>query len=405
MLKTVEIAEARQRIFREWSGFRGTEEIGLLDALGRCLAEDIIAQSSLPGFGRSTVDGFAVQSRETFGVTESLPRYLEVIGELKMGTLFSGQVQPGQALQIPTGGALPPGADAVVMLEYTEWLDEETIGILRPASPGENVIQPDEDATPGEKVLEKGSCLRPQELGFLAALGILRVQVYLPLKVGIISTGNEIVPPEKTPLSGQVRDVNSYSLYGLVKQSGGQPRLYGIVDDDFLQLKDRIERSLAENDLVLISGGSSVGTRDYTVEVLEDLSGEPVFFHGLPVKPGKPTVGIVIDGKPVFGLPGHPVSATVVYDLMVDPLIRYGDYREVLRPVIMAKLTRNFGSAAGRLDYLRVRLQQEDGQILAEPVLGKSGLISTLVKADGVVEVPMLKEGLLAGEMVAVKLF
>ncbi len=406
LLKTVGIAEAKERIFKNWSGFQNTEEVDLLAALGRTLAEDIVSAASLPGFPRSTVDGFAVHSRETFGAMESQPRYLEVVGELQLGTLFPGKVQAGQTLQLPTGGVLPSGTDGVVMLEYTEWLDERTISIVRPVSPGENVIQPDEDAVSGEKVLEKGTMLRPQELGFLAALGKLRVQVYLSLQVGIISTGNEIVPPEITPLPGQVRDVNAYSLYGLVKQSGGRPRLYGIVADDFTRLKERVERCLAENDLVLISGGSSIGSRDYTVKVLEELAGEPVLFHGLPIKPGKPTIGTVIDGKPVFGLPGHPVSAMLVYDLMVHPLLKYGGYREIFHPVVMAKLTRNFGSAAGRLDYLRVCLrQEEDGQILAEPVLGKSGLISTMVKADGVVEVPLLKEGLLAGEMVAVKLF
>ncbi len=407
LFKAITIKEARETIGKYFSPPRTGEKVPLLSALHRCLLHDVAAADDVPGFDRSTMDGFAVRAKDTFGASEGLPAYLEVAGEVFMGEKPAGELKAGQAWRISTGGMLPPGADAVVMVEYTEELDENTIGVVRPVAPGENVIRRNEDFSAGDLILPAGHRLRPQDLGILAAAGITTVEVRTPLRVGIISTGDEVVPPEEKPGPGQVRDINSFTLYGAVRECGGEPRLYGIVGDNFRQLKERLAGALAENDLVLLSGGSSVGARDVAAAVIDALGRPGVLFHGVSLKPGKPTIGAAIEGKPVFGLPGHPASALVVFELLVAPLIRFGGYpREPFWEFpVRARLTRNLRSAAGREDYVRVKLALRNGELYADPVLGKSGLIATLVKADGLAKIPAGKEGVEAGEWVAVKLF
>jgi len=384
------------------------EQVPLLKAMGRRLAQDLTAVDAVPGFDRSTVDGFAVRARDTFGATESLPAYLDVTGEVYMGqaAVATGVVGVGQTWRMPTGGMLPPGTDAVVMVEYTEDLDDQTIGVTRPVAPGENIVFAGEDIASGAGVLNRGHVLRPQDLGLLAAVGLSNVSVMAPTKVGIISTGDELVETQEQPGPGQVRDINSYALYGQALAAGAQPRIYGIVRDNFDLLMDKLKQALSECDLVLLSGGSSVGTRDVAARALDTLGSPGVLFHGISIKPGKPTVGAVVNGKPVFGLPGHPVSAMVVFDLLVMPLLRHGVYLDdPLEFPVRARLTRNMRSASGREDYLRVRLYQENGAFIADPVLGKSGLISTMVQASGLARIPSEKEGVEAGEYIEVKLF
>ncbi|AGL00720.1 molybdopterin molybdotransferase MoeA [Desulfoscipio gibsoniae] len=402
------VREARELLGGHIKTTCPVEQVQLLKALGRRLAQDLVAVDAVPGFDRSTMDGFAVRARDTFGATESLPSYLDVTGEVLMGrdAGTAGVVGVGQAWRIPTGGMLPPGADAVVMLEYTEELDDMTIGVTRPVAPGDYIVRTGEDIAPGAGVLPRGHILRPQDLGLLAAVGVDDVPVFMPARVGIISTGDELVETREQPGPGQVRDINSYALYGQAAAAGAQPCIYGIIRDDFKLLLDRLRQALAECDLVLLSGGSSVGARDVAARVLDTLGSPGVLFHGISIKPGKPTVGAVVDGKPVFGLPGHPVSAMVVFDLLVTPLLKYGFYlRDQLEFPVRARLTRNMRSAAGREDYLRVRLYQENGEVIADPVLGKSGLISTMVQADGLARIPAEKEGIEAGENIEVKLF
>ncbi|MFZ5590923.1 MAG: molybdopterin molybdotransferase MoeA, partial [Bacillota bacterium] len=278
----------------------------------------------------------------------------------------------------------------------------------RPVAPGENVVQRGEDMAAGQVVLEPGRSLRPQELGLLAALGLGRVPVLARPRVGIVSTGDEVVPPETMPAPGQVRDINSYALAGQVEQAGGQAQLYGIVRDSAAALQEVLEKALSECELVLLSGGSSVGTRDVSAAVLERLGRPGVLFHGLAIKPGKPTIGAVVEGKAVFGLPGHPVSAMVVFLLLVEPLLRRGRYpqteteRQAEFP-LPAEITRNMRSAAGREDFIRVRLDYQQGRWLAHPVLGKSGLISTMVQADALAWIAAAREGVVAGETVPVR--
>jgi molybdopterin molybdotransferase len=405
LFRLTSLEEAKKTICSYWQVEPAIRQISVLNSLDRVLAEDIKARTDVPGFNRSTVDGFAVQSSSTFGATESLPAYLKVGGQIAMGKAVTSAVELGEGVAIPTGGMLPKQADAVVMIEYTEELGKDEIAVTRPVSPGENVIRAGEDIKAGSLIFKQGHRLRPQDLGMLASQGILEVKVYEPYKVGIISTGNEVVDPRKNPGKGQVRDINSYTLYGQVQKSGALPTLYGIVPDDFEALQKTVKTALKENDLVLLSGGSSVGTKDYTVDVFNSLGEPGLLLHGIPLKPGKPTVVAASHGKLLFGLPGHPVSAMVVYDIMIHPLLYNRSYLNKVEVGVQAKLARNLASAAGREDHIRVKLIEKDGELWAEPVLGKSGLLRTLVEAQGEIVIPVSREGLAYGEIVKVKLF
>lgn len=382
------------------------EVLHLLAALGRRTAEEIQAKEAVPGFARATVDGYAVRAQDTFGASESEPAYLKVSGEILMGEEAPpGELPPGTAVQVATGGMLPGGADAVVMAEHTEVISGQAIEVLQPVGPGENVIQAGEEFKPGDVLLATGELVTASRLGLLAAAGITELEVYAPLRVGIISTGDELVPPTVTPRPGQVRDVNTYLLAGLVRSEGGTPQTFGIVPDDFSLLKEKLSEALGQNDLVLISGGSSVGTRDLTVAVISSLGKPGMLFHGLALRPGKPTLGAVIGNKIILGLPGHPAAAAVVFELLVRPLISKGSYEEKESFRVWARLSRSISSAGGREEYIRVKLKEEDNILWADPLLGKSGLIGTVARADGMLHVPLDKEGFAAGERVPVQLF
>ncbi|MDI6710197.1 MAG: molybdopterin molybdotransferase MoeA [Bacillota bacterium] len=376
-----------------------SETVGLREAFGRILAEDVTAADDVPGFDRATMDGFAVRARDTFGASEGLPAYLQVTGEVLMGHPPAGELAPGQAFRIATGGMLPDGADAVVMVEYTEDLDGMTIGVTRPVAPGENTVRRGDDIAAGEKLLSAGRRLRAQDVGLLAAAGVARVPVRRRLRVGIITTGDEVIRVEESPEPGQVRDVNSYTTQGMVLEYGAEPVLYGIIKDDYASLAAAVGRALRETDLVVVTGGSSVGTRDVTARVLNELGEPGIIFHGLAVRPGKPTIGAVIGGRPVLGLPGHPVSAMIVFRLIGAPLLGGDGLMAALR----ARLTRSLHSQVGKEDYVRVRLIRDGrGEWQADPVLGKSGLIATMVRADGLARIPLEHEGAEAGEIVEV---
>lgn len=410
LFKVLTLDEARAAIMSHMPVVRAGLKVPILESLGRRLVAEVLAVDDVPAFNRSTVDGYAVKAKDTYGASEGIPSYLDVCGEVLIGRVPSGRVNTGQTWYIATGGMLPEGTDAVVMVEYTEEIDSRTIGINRPVAPGENVIRVGEDIAAGDVALPAGHRIRPQDLGLLSSIGVTEVEVTPPTKVGIISTGDELIDPLKKPSPGQIRDINSYVLHGAVVASGGVPRLYGIVPDDYEKMKNALSRALEENDMVLISGGSSVGARDVTFNVI-DTAGKPgVIFHGISVKPGKPTVGAFIGGKPLFGLPGHPASALVIFDVLVAPLLRDGAYpateeESSLEFPVKAVITRNLHSAAGRKDYFRVKISSKEGQLFAEPVLGKSGLINTMIKADGLARIPAGKEGVEAGETVDVKLF
>ncbi len=384
----------------------GDEAVSLEAAVGRVLAEDCVAPHAFPPFDRSAMDGYAVQAQDTFGASEGNPTPLEVCGEVKMGERPSSPIQPGGAVKIATGGMLPEGADAVVMVEHTQVMDEGTIQVLRAVAPGENVIHHGEDLKEGERILEQGHLLRPQDLGALAALGKGMVRVYRQPRVGIISSGDEIVPLETVPQIGQIRDSNRYALWALTQEAGARPFHLGIARDDLTDLRTRLEEGLSQGDVGLISGGSSVGTRDLTVEVIESLPGVQILLHGVAVSPGKPTILAQAGEKLIWGLPGHPVSAMVIFMVLVAPALRrMGGRRdwEALRPwALKALASRNIPSAQGREDYVRVKLSEKDGQLMATPIFGKSGSISTMVKGDGLLRIAMDSEGVEEGEAVEV---
>ncbi len=406
--RAVSVREGLQRILENLPHTAPeAERVSIENSLSRILAEDIYSKEDLPGFDRSSVDGYAVISPDTYGASETMPLYLEVTGEIRMGETVKVKLRRGKAMKIPTGGMLPEGSDAVIMLEHTAPVDERLIEILKPVAPGENVIKKDDDIKRGELVLKRGHKLRPQDIGALAGLGITEIKVYKKPLVAIISTGDEIIPPHEKPAPGQVRDINSYNLAGLVIEAGGLPVRMGILRDDYALLKDTIKRACENSQIVLISGGSSVGTRDFTARAIDELGQPGIIFHGVAMKPGKPTIAGVVNNVPVFGIPGHPAAATVCFLNFIKPVIRTlaGDTSPDIPKTIRAILTKNIPSSAGRTDFVRVKIIEDRGNYLAEPVFGKSGLITTLVHASGIVVIPDDRLGFAEGETVEVILF
>lgn len=381
------------------------EPLAAWNALDRVLAEPIVAPHDLPAFDRSTVDGYAVAAADTWGATPGLPALLTVVGEAPMGQAATQPVGLGEALLAHTGGMIPPGADAVVMVENTQQVGAGEIEVFRPVAVGENVVQVGEDVRAGRELFAAGHTVRPQDIGGLVALGITQVRAARKPRVALISSGDEVVPPEATPAIGQVRDVNSYTLAAQVQRAGGEALLYGIVPDDRAALEAVARRAIGECDVVVFSAGSSVSARDETAEVIAILGEPGVLVHGVSVKPGKPTIMAVCGGKAVFGLPGNPVSAMVIFDLFVGPAIRLLlGALPVRRPSLRARLARNINSATGREDYVQVRLEERDGETWAVPVLGKSNLIYTLVNGQGTVVAPLDANGIAEGTWVEVLL-
>ncbi|MEE8120508.1 MAG: gephyrin-like molybdotransferase Glp [Anaerolineales bacterium] len=383
------------------------EVVSTREAHGRILAERVSAPHPLPPFPRSTVDGYAVQAKDTFGASGALPSYLQLVGEILMGKSPTLEVHTGEAAQVHTGGTIPDGTDAVVMLEDTQLIDGGEIEVHRSAGVGQNILLEGEDVQQGDVVLEPGTLLRPQEIGGLMALGITSVSVAIPPRVGILSSGDEVVPPEMEPGPAQVRDVNSYTLSAVIDRLGGHPILRGIVPDQHDALFEAVKQSHQEDDLIIITAGSSVSARDITGDVIQSLGAPGVLVHGISIKPGKPTILAVADDIPLIGLPGNPVSALVVGALILAPLIRrFLGIRQVLpTPQILARLSINIVSLAGREDFIPVRLQKSDEGYIAEPVFGRSNLIFTLVRADGLIHIPPDATGLSAGTEVLVTLF
>src|SRR5260221_8327237 len=387
----------------------GSESIDVVSALNRILAEDIIAPQPLPDFQRTTVDGYAVRAQDTFGATDSLPAYLTLIGEVPMGDTPAFEIGVGQCALIHTGGMLPNGADAVMMLEYTQSAREKEIEIFRAVANGENVIRIGEDVAKGQLILPKGSLLRPAEIGGLLALGITSVLVAKKIRVGLNSTGDEVIDPSQTPRPGQVRDINSYTLGALVEKSGGVAKRYGIIRDQLQALKDAAAQALLECDVVIITAGSSASTRDMTADVIRSLGAPGVLVHGINTRPGKPTILGVCNGKAVIGLPGNPVSALVNGYLFVVPVIeKLLGVLPKQRPTVQAKLNVNLSSQAGREDWIPVKLIENRKSKIAnydaEPIFGKSNLIFTLAAADGLLRIHPDATGLSAGEVVEVLL-
>ena len=382
------------------------ENVSLLDCYGRILYENIVSNINLPDFRRSTVDGYAVRSRDVFGASETSPSLLDYKGDVKMGSVPEYSITfPGESLYVPTGGMLPEGADGVVMIENTEKLDEITILSNKAVAPGENVIQIGEDISSGELIMEKGTRLRPYEVGVLASMGCTEVKVIKKPRIGIVSTGDEIVNPGKEPSPGEVRDINTYLLQALILESGGEPIIYEFVKDDFDKLKDTIKKAIDECHIVLISGGSSVGKKDETLNVINSFGGSEVLVHGISIKPGKPTIIGKVSEKIVFGLPGHPLACALIYKIFVNKYInKITGYKETNYPTL-CEFEINYHKAKGREEYLPVIIKSTNNKRIAQPVFSKSGLITGFSKAWGYIKIDKNLEGLVAGQIVEVNKF
>jgi len=378
------------------------EMVSIKDSHHRVLAEDVTSSVNLPEFPRSTVDGFAIKAKDSYGASEKNPALLRVIGEIPMGEISNVEVKEGEAVKVATGGMIPKGADAVEMVEYTEWVDSRTLHASKALSPLENVIQVGEDVKAGEVVLHRGHLIRPQDIGLMAGIGKTEVRVFLRPRVAVISSGDEIVPVEDVPRPGEIRDINRYTIVSMVEETGGIPIFLGVAKDRFDDLREKIELGLKESDMVVITGGSSVGTLDLTVEVLQTFEKTEILGHGISIRPGKPTLLADVGGKPFLGLPGHPVSAMVIFQFFGKPILKIlsGISSEWVwhQMKIKAKASRNIPSVPGREDYVRVKLEERNGTFWAHPIFGKSGAISHLVRADGLIRIGINEEGLEEGE-------
>jgi molybdopterin molybdotransferase len=391
------------------AGFRparrtAVETVALEDAHGRVPAQPVRAPHDLPGFARSTVDGYAVRAADTYGASEGLPSYLEVTGAVAMGRAPERAVTPGSAVAMPTGGVIPDGADAVVMLEHTQEAMAGTIEVVRPAAPGDGLVRADEDVAEGAELVPAGRALRAQDLGLLAAAGVTDVHAHARPRVAIVSTGDEVVDPATAKLAaGQVRDASAVALAALVREAGGEPDPRGIVPDDHDTLAAVLREALQSSDVVVVSAGSSVGARDETAAVVAGLGKPGIWAHGIALRPGKPTLLADCGGVPIVGLPGNPRSALVVFRLLGMPIVRLlgGVTRPPAEASTRARLERDVPSAAGRLDIVQVAVCNG----IASPLFGASALLSILSAADGYIVVADEATGVQAGTEVDVTLY
>jgi molybdopterin molybdotransferase len=387
-----------------------TEPIPSVTGRARVLAEDLCSAVDLPHFNRAAMDGYAVKAKDTFGASQSLPAYLKLAGIVEMGKEAAEPLASGEAFRISTGGMMPPESDAVVMVEYTDETKAGLVEIHRGVSPWQNVIQIGDDIKKGELVFRRGRRLRAHDLGALTGVGISTISVFKRPRVALISTGDEIVDADTVPLPGQVRNINQHSLAGLIEESGGELKDWGVIRDDRAELAHAIGGALDWSDLVLLSGGSSMGAKDIALETILSFRDAEFIFHGISIAPGKPTIFAKACGKPILGLPGYPVSALVIFDRFAAPMIRClgGESAAAFQPFergVRAKLKTNVASQIGREDYVRVTLERASDGLLATPLPSKSGAIFTLVRADGMVRIEMNQDGLEQGEEVEVILF
>ncbi len=388
-----------ERILSEIEPVSSSITVSAENSLNFVASQDIFSPEDAPGFTRSTVDGYAVISKDTEGASSSLPTILKLVGEVRMGENPDIQVKSGEAVKIYTGGALPDGADSVVMFEFTNELQDE-IEIYKSVSSGENTIKKDEDFKRGEIVIRKGELLNIQKIQALISVGVLKVNVFKKLRIGIISTGDEIVEPSLPKQIYQIRDTNSFVIKSFLENLKENVEFLGIVKDNKEKLLRKIENNHKKYDLLLISGGSSMGTRDITEEVLKEF-GE-ILFHGIRISPGKPLIFARGDKKFFLGLPGHPVSSFVSVHTIVKPLIfrLEGMSNFKISPSGMVEVSRNVPSKPGRESFIPVKIEEKKNKILAHPLLGESGLISVIKDSDGFIRISENEEGVYEGEYV-----
>lgn len=419
MLTSYTIDEARAMIkssmknIQENFGENNSELVALTECHGRILAADILSESNVPGFKRSTMDGYAVCHSDLLGAEKSKPCKLKLAGRVEMGRETHIRLHPGQCecAYIPTGGMLPEGADSVLMVEHTNTFEKGKVTVLEDGVieayastfASENIIFEDEDVKRGEVVLKKGKRIRPYEMGVLSSIGKTTIPVFKRLKIGILITGDEIVTPFEVPKPGQVRDINSYLMQGLICSTDSLPITYHIKSDDLEQIYTAVETAVCECDILLVSGGSSVGVKDFTRTVFERLPDSELVFHGLALKPGKPTLVSRCGSKLLFGMPGHPLSCAVVFNTLVKYYIELLHCSIDKEYPVLCELTDAYTKAKGREEYIPVCLHEQDGRLFAEPISGKSGIISTFAKAYGYFRTDKEQTEVKKGDMVQVQ--
>lgn len=405
VVDTLEVARAKMmKAIGDWKV--ESEEVKITEALGRVLCEDVFSSYPVPEFRRSTVDGYAVKAKDTQGATESLPAFLEVVEEVLMGQEAKSTIISGQCAYVPTGGMIPEGADAMVMVEYCESFDEDNIAVYDAVSPGRNLVGIGEDMMADTLLLTRGVVIRAQEIGALASAGIGEVRVYKLMRLTVISTGDELVDVSVRPNRGQIRDINTYALEALAKTHGFHVVRSIVLQDEEQLLKDTVKEAMLSSDMVIVSGGSSQGKKDVTAKVIDELGTPGVFTHGIALKPGKPTIGgyDTETATILIGLPGHPMAAMMVFELFGVWILEELTGKKK-RKEIIATMETNVASAPGKATCQLVELIESKDGYLARPIFGKSGLITTLTKADGYTMIEVNKEGLKPGELVKVQLF
>jgi len=404
---TVRAEEAKQRFFSAIQFEKSSvEPVPALEALGRILGEDVKSQVDVPPFNKSAVDGYAVHAEDTFGASTTNPSVLTLIGEIDAGNKPDFEVKRGEAAKTATGAPVPEGADAVVMLEYTRIIDSHSIEIWTPVTPGENVTRKGEDVSIGEIVLKKGLRIRPQDVGILTMLGKTSVNVMKKTRVAVFSTGDELVETVEKAREDKTVDVNRPILLSMIREAGGLGIDEGIVKDRLEDIRRKMEESLAEADVVVVTGGTSVGVKDLVPEVVNSIGKPGMLVHGISMRPGMPTGLGVVNRKPVILLPGNPVAAMIAFEVFVKPLIlRLMEAQEELTPKIMGRLTRRIASVQGFRTFNRVRVRRSGNQLSVEPIrLTGSGILTSMTKANGILVIPEDVEGYEAGEEVEVSL-
>ena len=395
----VTVEEARDIIwdnFKDWE--LETEMVNILESADRTLAEDVVSGINVPEFNRSTVDGYGIIVEDSHGATETIPSILNIVGEIKMGEISNIRISSGEAIYIPTGGMVPEGVTGIIMIENTEKMGEDTILIYKPISKGGNMVYIGDDIKKGNIAVKKGRILNAEVIGTLAALGIPKVTLYKKPRFYIISTGDEIIDIDEDLTEGKIRDINSYAIHILVEKIGGQVVNKVIIKDEYELLRQEVEKAIGLSDIVLISGGSSVGAKDYTGKVINSFDGKGVLAHGLSIKPGKPTIIGECKGKLLMGLPGHPVSSIIVFKALIEDYIDKKLANKRILPSIEATMESNFPSSPGKETYQMIKLKKLNGEYYASPTHGKSGMISLLSESQGYIIIEGYEEGINKGD-------
>ena len=398
--KVVSVSKGKELLIDSFKDYKfEVEEINILKSIDRILAEDIFSTINVPEFNRSTVDGYAINVLDSHGANDSIPSILNILGEVMMGQEARISIASGETVYVPTGGMIPMGADGVIMIENTEKMDQDTVLVYKPISQGENIIYKGEDIEKDVLALKKGRRITPEVVGVLAALGISQIKVYKKPRFYIISTGDEIIDIDEELTIGKIRDINAYTLSGLIEKLGGEVVSRSIIRDDYNLLRDEVEKAMNLADIVLISGGSSVGTKDYTHKVIDSFDGKGVFVHGVSIKPGKPTIIGEAEGKLIFGLPGHPVSSIIVFKAFLEPYINEKLGLDIIEPRVNAIMDFNIPSSPGKVTYQMVKLNERDGVYHARPSFGRSGMISLLTESQGYIVIEAHEEGIYKDEL------